>query len=29
VRKLPMSQLFRGLTFQWPEPAFQELVPNV
>jgi transposase-like protein len=29
VRKLPMSQLFRGLTLQWPQPAFQELVPNV
>jgi len=29
VQKLPMSQLFRGLTLQWPEPAFQELVPNV
>jgi transposase-like protein len=29
VRKLPMAQLFRGLTLQWPEPAFLELVPNV
>jgi transposase-like protein len=29
VQKLPMSLLFRGLTLQWPEPAFQELVPNV
>jgi transposase-like protein len=29
VRKLPMNQLFRGLTLQWPESAFQELVPNV
>jgi transposase-like protein len=29
VRKLPMSQLFRGLALQWPEPAFLELVPNV
>ena len=29
VHKLPMSQLFRGLTLQWPEPAFRELVPNV
>jgi transposase-like protein len=29
VRKLPMRQLFRGLTLQWPQPAFQELVPNV
>jgi transposase-like protein len=29
VRKLPISQLFRGLTLQWPDSAFQELVPNV
>ena len=29
VHKLPMTQLFRGLTLQWPTPAFQELVPNV
>ena len=29
VHKLPMAQLFRGLTLQWPESAFQELVPNV
>jgi transposase IS66 family protein len=29
VRKLPFSQLFRGLALQWPSPAFQELVPNV
>jgi transposase-like protein len=29
VRKLPMSQLFRGLALQWPETAFQEPVPNV
>ena len=29
VHKLPMSQLFRGLTLQWPDSAFQELVPNV
>ena len=29
VQKLPMAQLFRGLTLQWPESAFQELVPNV
>jgi transposase-like protein len=29
VRNLPMAQLFRGLTLQWPESAFQELVPNV
>jgi transposase-like protein len=29
VLKLPMAQLFRGLTLQWPESAFQELVPNV
>ena len=28
VRKLPMSQLFRGLTLQWPDSAFRELVPN-
>ena len=29
LRKLPMAQLFRGLALQWPESAFQELVPNV
>jgi hypothetical protein len=29
VRKLPMTQLFRGLALQWPSRAFQELVPNV
>jgi transposase-like protein len=29
VRKLPVSQLFRGLALQWPDSAFQELVPNV
>jgi transposase-like protein len=29
VQKLPMTQLFRGLAFQWPTTAFQELVPNV
>jgi transposase-like protein len=29
VRKLPMTQLFRGLALQWPASAFQELVPNV
>ena len=29
VRKLPMTQLFRGLALQWPSLAFQELVPNV
>ena len=29
VRKLPMTQLFRGLALQWPAVAFQELVPNV
>ena len=29
VRKLPMTQLFRGLALQWPAAAFQELVPNV
>jgi len=29
VRKLPVSQLFRGLALQWPHSAFQELVPNV
>ena len=29
VHKLPMTQLFRGLTLQWPTPAFRELVPNV
>jgi transposase-like protein len=29
VQKLPMAQLFRGLAFQWPTSAFQELVPNV
>jgi hypothetical protein len=29
VHKLPMAQLFRGLALQWPESAFQELVPNV
>jgi len=25
VQKLPMTQLFRGLTLQWPASAFQEL----
>ena len=29
VQKLPMTQLFRGLSLQWPAAAFQELVPNV
>ena len=29
VHTLPMALLFRGLTLQWPESAFQELVPNV
>ena len=29
VRKLPMTQLFRGLALQWPATAFKELVPNV
>lgn len=29
VHTLPMAQLFRGLTLQWPDSAFQELVPNV
>jgi hypothetical protein len=29
IQKLPMTQLFRGLAFQWPASAFQELVPNV
>ena len=29
VHRLPMSQLFRGFSLQWPDPAFQELVPNV
>jgi transposase-like protein len=29
VKKLPMSQLFRGMALQWPASAFQELVPNV
>jgi transposase-like protein len=29
VHKLPMTQFFRGLALQWPESAFQELVPNV
>jgi hypothetical protein len=29
VLKLPMHQLFRGLTLQWPAAAFRELVPNV
>ena len=29
TRKLPMTQLFRGLALQWPAAAFQELVPNV
>jgi transposase-like protein len=29
VRKLPMTQLFRGLALQWPASAFEELVPNV
>jgi transposase-like protein len=29
VLKLPMAHLFRGLTLQWPESGFQELVPNV
>jgi transposase-like protein len=29
IHKLPMTQLFRGLTLQWPDSAFQELVPNV
>jgi transposase-like protein len=29
VQKLPMTQLFRGLTLQWPTSSFRELVPNV
>jgi transposase-like protein len=29
VHALPMAQLFRGLSLQWPQSAFQELVPNV
>ena len=29
VHSLPMSQLFRGFALQWPDSAFQELVPNV
>ena len=29
VRKLPMTQLFRGMALQWPASAFQELVPSV
>jgi len=29
VRKLPMTQLLRGLALQWPAAAFQELVPSV
>ena len=29
VHKLPMTQLLRGLVLQWPNSAFQELVPNV
>jgi transposase-like protein len=29
LHSLPIAQLFRGLALQWPESAFQELVPNV
>ena len=29
IQKLPMAQLFRGLSLQWPSSAFQELVPSV
>jgi len=29
VQKLPMAQLLRGLTLQWPTSAFRGLVPNV
>ena len=29
IQKLPMTQVFRGLTLQWPVSAFQDLVPNV
>jgi transposase-like protein len=29
VEKLPMAQICRGWTLQWPASAFQELVPNV
>ena len=29
VHKLPMTQLLRGFALQWPNSAFQELVPNV
>jgi transposase-like protein len=29
VQKLPMAQLLRGLTLQWPTSAFKGLVPNV
>jgi hypothetical protein len=25
VRKLPIAHLFRGLAFQWPAPALQEM----
>jgi hypothetical protein len=28
VHKLPMAQLFRGLTLQWPASAFQEVSPT-
>jgi transposase-like protein len=29
LRTLPIAQLFRGLALQWPQVAFQELIPNV
>ena len=29
VAQLPMAQLCRGWTLQWPTSAFQELVPNM
>jgi transposase-like protein len=29
IEKLPMAQLFRGLTLQWPQAAFEKIVPNV
>lgn len=28
VQKLPITQLFRGMTLQWPASSYQELVPN-